>query len=90
MSEEKCCSCCSTDSKDPVIGEYVCYCNHVTEQDIIEAIENGALTVKDVIDKTGAMKNSNCAVNNPKGVCCYSDIVYVFNKHMENTKLLSL
>ena len=53
MSEEKCCSCCSTDSKDPVIGEYVCYCNHVTEQDIIEAIENGALTVKDVIDKTG-------------------------------------
>ena len=54
MSEEKCCSCCSTDSKDPVIGEYDCYCNHVTEQDIIEAIENGALTVKDVIDKTGA------------------------------------
>jgi hypothetical protein len=27
------------------------------------------------------MKNSNCAVNNPKGTCCYPDIVYVFNNH---------
>ncbi len=87
MSEEKCCSCCSTDSKDSVIGEYVCYCNHVTEQDIVDAIQKGASTVKEVIEATGAMKNSNCAVNNPKGVCCYSDIVYVFNKHAENTKL---
>ncbi|WMJ77149.1 MULTISPECIES: (2Fe-2S)-binding protein [unclassified Sedimentibacter] len=87
MNEEKCCSCCSTESKEPVIGEYVCYCNHVTEQDIIVAIENGALTVKDVIEATGAMKNSNCAVNNPKGVCCYSDIVYVFNKHSDKMKL---
>ena len=37
--------------------------------------------VQEVIKKTGAMKDSNCAVNNPKGTCCYSDIVYVFNKY---------
>lgn len=85
MNKEKCFSCFSTGSKEPLTGEYVCYCNHVTEQDIIEAIANGSSTVKDVIDKTGAMKNSNCVVNNPKGVCCYSDIVYVFNKHTENS-----
>lgn len=69
------------DSKEVIIGEFVCYCNHVTEQDIINAINNGATTVENVIEVTGAMKNRNCAVNNPKSVCCYSDIVYVFNKH---------
>lgn len=61
--------------------DYICYCNHVTEQDIINAIKNGASTIEAVIEITGAMKNSNCAVNNPKGLCCYSDIVNVFNKH---------
>jgi bacterioferritin-associated ferredoxin len=80
MSSKKC-SCCCDESKEVTIGEYVCYCNHVTEQDIINAINNGATTVEKVIEVTGAMKNSNCAINNPKGTCCYSDIVYVFNKH---------
>ncbi len=84
MSEKKYYSCCSGENAEPVIGEYVCYCNHVTEQDIVDEIKNGASTYKDVIKITGAMKNSNCAVNNPKGTCCYSDIVYVFNKHKNN------
>ena len=75
------CSCCSTDESEVIIGEYVCYCNHVNEQDIIDAINDGAKDVNEVIEMTGAMKNSNCAVNNPKGKCCYSDIVYVFNKY---------
>jgi len=75
------CPCCSADEAEVVIGEYVCYCNHVTEQDIINAIKDGAKSVKEVIEMTGAMQNSNCEVNNPKGECCYSDIVYVFNKY---------
>ncbi len=75
------CSCCSGAETEVVMGEYVCYCNHVSEQDIINAIKAGAKDVSDVIEMTGAMKNSNCAVNNPKGKCCYSDIVYVLNKH---------
>lgn len=62
----------------------MCYCNHVTESDIKNAIKEGALTVQEVIKITGAMKDSNCAVNNPKGTCCYSDIVYVFNKYKNN------
>ena len=80
MREEDC-SCCNSESKEPIIGEYVCYCNHVREEDIVNAMRNGGSTVKDVIKITDAMKNSNCAINNPKGTCCYSDIVYVFNKH---------
>lgn len=48
---------------------------------IVEAIKTGADTVEKVIGKRGAMKNSNCAMNNPKGICYYHDIIYVFNKH---------
>lgn len=80
MKENKKCSCCSENNQEVIIGSYICYCNHVKEEDIIKAIEQGADTVEKVIQSTGAMKNSNCAVNNPKGTCCYSDIVYVFNK----------
>ena len=64
-------------------SEYVCYCNFVTEDDIVEAMKKGAKTVQDVIILTGAMKNSNCPVNNPKGVCCYPDIVATYNKHIK-------
>lgn len=60
-------------------GEYVCYCNKVTKQEILAAIESGAKDVKEVIAMTGAMQNSNCKVNNPKGRCCYQDIVAVFD-----------
>ncbi|MEF9991876.1 MAG: (2Fe-2S)-binding protein [Romboutsia sp.] len=82
LNREKCCS--NGDNNDGVIiGEYVCYCNHVTEYDIKDAIIQGAETVQDVIKKTGAMKDSNCAMNNPKGTCCYCDIVYVFNKYKD-------
>ena len=84
--EKKSCSCCNNNyDKNIDIGKYVCYCNHVTEKDIIKSIENGAKSVEDVIKITGAMKNSNCAVNNPKGTCCYSDIVNVFNKYFNST-----
>lgn len=79
------CSCCSgklVSEESNITGEYVCYCNKVTEQDIRNAMEEkGANSVDEVIKLTGAMVNSNCKVNNPKGTCCYPDIVQVFNKY---------
>lgn len=81
MDRGKCTCCCNNDNHENVIGEYVCYCNHVTEEYIKKSIIDGAKTIQEAINKTGAMRDSNCAVNNPKGVCCYSDIVYVFNKY---------
>jgi len=64
------------------MSEYVCYCSKVTEDDIAEAIlERGADSVEAVIRMTGAMKNSNCKVNNPKGTCCYPDVIEIFNKY---------
>lgn len=84
MEGNKNCSCCRENNQEVIIGEYICYCNHVKEEDIVKAIEQGADTVESVIQFKGAMKNSNCVVNNPKDTCCYSDIVYVFNKYRKH------
>jgi len=55
--------------------KYACYCNHVTEDQVISAVvDGGARTVGDVSRLTGAMKNGNCLLNNPKGRCCHEDI----------------
>ena len=68
--------------------QYICYCNKVTEEDIRIAIQDkNAQTIGEVIQITGAMKNSNCALNNPKGTCCYSDILTMFQKYSCKAKL---
>lgn len=95
--KSSCCNndCCCTNTpssinltkseKTEVSQAYICYCNHVTKNDIIYAIRiKGAKTVGEVIQLTGAMQNSNCAINNPKGVCCYPDIVETFNYYKES------
>lgn len=83
MSKSDKCCCCATSTEETTAGEYVCYCNKVTEEDIKNAIlKMGATTVDEVISLTGAMVNSNCEVNNPKGTCCFPDIVLVFNKYI--------
>jgi bacterioferritin-associated ferredoxin len=84
----KTCNCCNGENQSNGsldTGEYVCYCSKVTEANIKSSIlKNGATTVDQVIRITGAMTNSNCAVNNPKGTCCYPDIVAVFEKYYVN------
>lgn len=78
-------SCCGDEARpnpSADVGGYVCYCSKVTEEDIRAAIlKQGASSIDLVIELTGAMTNPNCAVNNPKGVCCYQDIVQVFQKY---------
>ena len=55
--------------------KYSCYCSHVTEQQVVDAVKNnGAKTVSDVNRITGAMNNSNCIQNNPLGTCCHKII----------------
>jgi NAD(P)H-nitrite reductase large subunit len=61
--------------------EYICYCDEVTKGDIVIAIMNGAKTLKEVIEATGAMKHSNCKENNPSGKCCGSDILEVIKMY---------
>lgn len=65
--------------------KYVCYCNRVTEDEIVRAVvEHKARTVGDVAKVTGAMKNGRCLVNNPKGTCCHKDIEKVINRTLED------
>ncbi len=61
--------------------KYICYCNHVTEEQIINAVLNdGAKDIKDIIKITGAMKNGKCKINNPLGKCCGPIIQETINK----------
>lgn len=63
--------------------KYICYCNEVTEQQIINAvINNGAKDIKDIIRLTGAMKNGKCEINNPLGKCCSPFIQEAINKSL--------
>lgn len=57
--------------KEDASSKYICYCNRVTEEQIINAVKNkGARTMQDIIKLTGAMKNGKCEVNHPTGKCC--------------------
>jgi bacterioferritin-associated ferredoxin len=61
--------------------KYACYCSKVTEKQVIDAvIKHGAKTVKDIIEITGAMKNSQCLKNNPLGKCCHEIIQKAIDK----------
>ena len=64
--------------------KYICYCNNVTEQQIIDGVViEGAKNMKDIIRITGAMKNANCEVNNPLGKCCSPVIQETINKALK-------
>jgi bacterioferritin-associated ferredoxin len=48
----------------------LCYCKQVTEQDVLEAIANGAKGLKEVVAATGIGGGGNCKITNPAGRCC--------------------
>lgn len=58
--------------KDGAKPKYACYCSRITEEEVIRAVvELGADSLKQIIEVTGAMKDSACIENNPLGVCCH-------------------
>lgn len=66
--------------------KYNCYCNLVTEQQIFDAVRlQGAKNIRDIVRLTGAMRNANCEVNNPLGVCCGPVIQETLNKALKNS-----
>lgn len=67
--------------KEDANPKYICYCNQVTEENIINAVKNeGARNMKDIIKLTGAMKNGKCEVNHPTGKCCSPIIQATINR----------
>ena len=66
---------------------YICYCNKVTEDQIIDAIlHKKAKDMKDIIKTTGAMKNGECETKNPLGKCCGPLIQEIINRTLNNKK----
>lgn len=65
--------------------KYICYCNKVMEQQIIEAVlHKDAKDMKDIITITGAMKNGECETKNPLGKCCGPVIQEIINRTLDN------
>lgn len=68
--------------KEGAEPKYICYCNKITEKEIINAIVNeGAKTVKQLNDLTGAMRNCNCEMNHPTGKCCSTQMNEVLKRY---------
>lgn len=60
--------------------EIICYCKYVSKREIETAIEQGAKTLKDIQEITGACMGNQCKEMNPKGVCCSVDILPMLPK----------
>jgi len=61
--------------------KYACYCSKVTEEQVINAvIKDGATNMKEVLNITGAMRNSQCQKKNPLGKCCHKIIQDAIDK----------
>ena len=56
------------------MDEIICYCKQVTKSEIEKAIQDGAKTLKDIQEITGACTGNNCKELNPSGKCCSSAI----------------
>lgn len=57
--------------KEGASPKYICYCNMVTEDQIIDAAVNqNAGSLSDLVRLTGVMKNGQCLTKNPTGRCC--------------------
>lgn len=54
--------------------EVVWYCRNIDKGKILKAIREGASTLKEVMERTGGGKGRDCAVKNPRKVCCHMDI----------------
>ena len=67
--------------KNDTNPKYACYCSEVTEEEVINAVvKHGAINMKEVLEITGAMSNSQCQKKNPLGKCCHQIIQDAIDK----------
>jgi len=67
--------------KNDANPKYACYCSEVTEEEVINAVvKHGAISMKEVLEITGAMSNSQCQKKNPLGKCCHQIIQDAIDK----------
>jgi NAD(P)H-nitrite reductase large subunit len=56
------------------MDEIICYCKQVSKSEIEKAIADGAKTLKDIQEMTGACTGNQCKELNPSGKCCFIEI----------------
>ena len=61
------------------MSSIICYCKNITEEEIKNAIKNGAKTLKDIQVQTKACTGNECSTLNPSGKCCSADINKLLN-----------
>ena len=60
----------------------VCYCSGTSEVEVRNAIETLKLkSLKEVVNNTTAMDNSDCEHNSPTGKCCSRQIRDILNEY---------
>ncbi|MFA5433260.1 MAG: (2Fe-2S)-binding protein [Candidatus Paceibacterota bacterium] len=61
------------------MNKTICYCKNIPEETVLNAILNGAKTLKDIKEMTGACTGNQCKELNPSGKCCSGDINTLLN-----------
>jgi NAD(P)H-nitrite reductase large subunit len=64
--------------------EIICWCSNVTRADIENAMDEGAKTLDDIKEMTGACTICKCKEMNPKHRCCKGDIRHVMAEYLMN------
>ena len=62
------------------MDKIICFCKNISENIILNAISDGAKTLKDIQETTGACTGNQCKDLNPSGKCCSADINKLLGK----------
>jgi NAD(P)H-nitrite reductase large subunit len=54
--------------------DLICYCCDIDKKTIVEAIQNGSRTLKEIKNATNACTGDECATLNPNKRCCSKEI----------------
>ena len=63
-------------------NEIICYCSNVSKGKILEAIANGAKSLQDIRNMTGACTLGKCKELSPTKKCCSTNIIKIINENI--------
>lgn len=61
--------------------DMVCYCSNVTKGQIVDALDEGAKTLADIRNMTGACTVGRCKELSPRGKCCSPIIIEIIEEY---------
>lgn len=62
-------------------NEIICYCSNVSREKILGAMANGAKSLQDIREMTGACTLGKCKELSPTKKCCSSNIIKILNEN---------